>query len=250
MPPPIDPPFPYDNPDDPIIVRPTRAEDFGGIIDLSQRVYGAPWKEAQLASHLEVFPQGQVVAVERDGGRVVGMAASLIVWWNDYDMHVTWSDITDRGMFTNHDPEHGRTLYGAEVMVDSTLQGKGIGKRIYAARRQICRGLGLLRIRAGARLRNYHKYADQMPAEEYVRKIVSKELGDPTLSFQLKQEFRVLAVVTGYLKYDPESLGYAAVIEWLNHQVAKRSDYQARDTTFMPDIQKQRATLAQKRKEP
>jgi hypothetical protein len=26
----------------------------------------------------------------------------------------------------------------------------------------------------------------------------------------------VLAVVSGYLRHDPESLGFAAVIEWLN----------------------------------
>jgi hypothetical protein len=39
---------------------------------------------------------------------------------------------------------------------------------------------------------------------------------DATLSFQLRRGFRVLAVVGGYLKNDPESLGYAAVIEWQN----------------------------------
>jgi GNAT superfamily N-acetyltransferase len=244
--PPTDPPFPYDNPSDPIIVRHTQAEDFDGIIEMSLHVYGGAWRKEQLASHLDVFPQGQVIAVERGTGRVVGMAASLIVFWDDYDMNVNWSDITANGFFTNHDPQRGRTLYGAEVMVEPDMQGHGIGKKIYAARRHICRSLGLLRIRAGARLRGYSRYAQQMTADEYVRKIVNKELGDPTLSFQLKQEFRVLAVVKDYLRHDPESLGYAAVIEWLNHLVARRSDYQARDTTFMPDILKLRATLAGK----
>ncbi|GEM_PF-1459647 len=43
------------------------------------------------------------------------MAASLIVLWNDYDMKASWRDFTDHDMFTNHDPERGRTLYGAEV---------------------------------------------------------------------------------------------------------------------------------------
>ena len=47
------------------------------------------------------------------------------------------------------------------------------------------------------------------------------EIGDPTLSFQLRQGFHVLAVVQGYLRNDPESLGYAAVIEWINEAVVQ-----------------------------
>jgi hypothetical protein len=71
-----------------------------------------------------------------------------------------------------------------------------------------------------------------LSAEDYVIKVIKGELGDPTLSFQLKQCFHVLAVVSGYLRHDPESLGYAAVIEWLNERVAKTEDYARRDPRF------------------
>jgi GNAT superfamily N-acetyltransferase len=200
-------------------VRNTREEDFAGIIDLSRRVYpGAPpWTIGQLSSHLAVFPEGQFVAV--DGGRVVGMAASLIVYWDDYDIHTSWRDFTAVGTFANHDPERGRTLYGAEVMVDPERQGTGIGSMIYKARAALVTRLGLRRIRAGARLRGYHRYATQLSAEEYVARVERRELIDPTLSFQLKRGFRVIAVVPDYLRHDPESAGYAAVIEWLNPAV-------------------------------
>lgn len=219
---------------DRIIVRNTRPEDFDDIIALSRKVYptAPPWGKDQLASHLKVFPEGQFVAVEETSGRIVGMAASLIVNWSDYDMKVNWRDITDAGMFTNHDPETGRTLYAAEVMVDPDMQGRGIGKRLYAARRELTRRLGLLRIRAGARLRGYAAVADRMTPEEYVRKVVNRELGDPTLSFQLKQGFRVIGVVRDYLPNDPASCGHAAVIEWINHQVATRRDYRKRDPQY------------------
>ena len=90
-----------------------------------------PWNEQQLTSHLDVFPEGQFVAVEEPGGRIVGMAASLILLWDEYEMHMNWRDFTDHGMFTNHDAENGRTLYGAEVMVDPAVQRRGIGKRLY-----------------------------------------------------------------------------------------------------------------------
>lgn len=217
-----------------IIVRNTRLEDFSGIIELTQAVYTSslPWSETQLASHLRIFPEGQYVAVKSDSQKVVGMMASLIILWDDYDLNASWRDFTSSGMFTNHDPQNGRTLYGAEVMVDPAEQGKGIGKKLYRARRKLVERLGLLRIRAGARLRGYHRYQDQMSAEEYAIKVINKEIGDPTLSFQLNQGFHVLAVVSGYLRHDPESLGHAAVIEWINPQVAQPENYAGRDPRF------------------
>ena len=221
----------------PVVVRTTRREDFAGVIEMTREVYpnSRPWSEAQLESHLQVFPDGQFVAVEEDSGRVVGMASSLILLWDDYEIDTNWRELTDAGMFTNHDPEHGRTLYGAEVMVRPSHQGLGIGKMIYSARRLLVRRLELLRIRAGARLRGYHRYADRMSAEEYVLKVVRGTLGDPTLSFQLKQGFEVIAVVPNYLGNDPDSLGYAAVIEWLNPDVATPKDYAGRDPRFLRD---------------
>lgn len=214
-------------------VRNTRESDFLQIIALCERIYpvSPPWTTRALASHLAVFPEGQFVAEDAADGAIVGMAASLIVLWDDYEMNVTWREITAGGLFTNHNP-NGRTLYGAEIMVDPQYQGQGIGKQIYGARRELCRRLKLLRIRAGARLRGYHKHADTMSAEEYVLGIVRGDVTDPTLTFQLRQGFQVLAVVPNYLRSDPDSLGWAAVIEWINHKVAKRKDYQARDTRF------------------
>lgn len=198
-----------------VTVRGTRPGDFDGIIALTAAVYpGTPaWSRDQLASHLRVFPEGQLVALDPDGG-VVGMAASLVVLWDDYDDEESWRDFTDRGMFTNHDPE-GHTLYGAEVMVHPERQGLGIGKALYAARRELVERLGLRRIRAGARLRGYHTVADRMSAREYVEAIVRGELADPTLTFQIGQGFTVFGVVRNYLRHDPESLGWAALIEWV-----------------------------------
>ncbi len=215
------------------IVRQAVADDVPEIIAVCREVYprSPPWKEAQLRSHQEVFPEGQLVAVDTESGAIGGTAASLVILWDDYDMRATWRDFTDGGWFTNHNPR-GRTLYGAEVMVRPSLQGQGIGKLLYAGRRGLTRRFGLLRIRAGARLRGYHRHAADLPPEEYVERVVRGELRDPTLSFQLSQGFRVLAVVPGYLRYDPPSLGYAAVIEWLNPDVATPADEQAGDPRY------------------
>ena len=216
-------------------VRNTRLEDIEDIAALCREIYpdSPPWNERQLSSHLSVFPEGQFVAFETQTNAIVGMAASLIILWDDYDKYMSWSAFTDNGMFTNHDPR-GRTLYGAEIMVKPTLQRSGIGKKIYDTRRALVERLSLLRIRAGARLRGYHRYAHRMSAEEYVMRVVQGRLHDPTLTFQLKHGFHVLAVVSGYLHFDPESRGFAAIIEWINQKVAKSEDYAGRDPRFLP----------------
>jgi len=217
-------------------VRNTRTEDFQGIIELSKSVYpqSPPWKQEQLTSHLEVFPEGQFVAVVEDSNKVVGMAASLIILWDDYDLDAEWRDFTDHGYFRNHNATLGHTVYGAEIMVHEEYQGKGVGSEIYRARQELTERLRLLRIRAGSRLRGYHNYAVNLSAQEYTIRVVQGEIYDPTLSFQIHRGFHVLAVVGGYLRNDPESLGYAALIEWLNPALAKPQDWAGRNPIFNP----------------
>jgi GNAT superfamily N-acetyltransferase len=216
-----------------VAVRRTRPQHFDALIELCRAVYPrtAPYGKEQLRSQHETFPEGQMVAVARDPVHptetgeqtVVGMAASLILSWEDYEPQDAWRDFTDHGMFTNHDPG-GRTLYGAEVMVHPAWQGRGVGSKIYEARRGLAQRLGLRRIRAGARLRGYHRYADRMSARQYVDRVIAGEIRDPTLTFQLHRGFRVLHVVSGYLRGDPESLGWAAVIEWLDPEAGDERD--------------------------
>jgi GNAT superfamily N-acetyltransferase len=218
-----------------IRIRPTQPNDFDAITALSARVYPGepPWTAEYLASHREAFPEGQLVAEDADTGDIVGMAATLIVNWDDYDRLDSYRDMTGGMLFTNHDPE-GRTLYGAEVMVDPERRRLGIGAKIYAARRELAERLGLLRIRAGARLPGYRKHAGAMTAEQYVIRVVRGELRDPTLSFQIAQGFHVLAVVPDYLRGDKQSRGYAALIEWLNPAQASPADYARRNPRFLP----------------
>ena len=232
-----------------VIVRNTRPEDFPAIIELTRETYpqSPPWSVEQLTSHQKRFPEGQFIAADAATGVVVGMAASLIVMWDEYDTNTAWRHFTHYGTFNNHDPGRGRTLYAAEIMVHPTCQERGIGGKIYQARRRLTRRLGLLRIRAGARLRGYSRHAERMSAEDYVIRVIRRELHDPTLSFQLNQGFRVLAVTPEYLIHDDESLGYAAVIEWLNPNIggvqerAAEQDPRFDPVALMPDANRARA---------
>jgi ribosomal protein S18 acetylase RimI-like enzyme len=235
------PDHPVSQPQPEVLVRNTEPRDFAGITELCRRTYPdtPPWNAEQLLSHLSVFAEGQFVAVFGAEETVVGMCASLIVDWEDYAMLDSWEQFTADGMFTNHDPHRGRTLYGAEVIVDSGLQHHGIGDKLYCARRELTESHKLLRIRAGSRLRGYSHCCSRLKPEVYVVDVVEGKEYDPTLSFQLKEGFHVLAVVPHYLSDDPESMGYAAVIEWLNPELIRAEHIAGRPTRFIRNALKQ-----------
>ena len=216
-------------------IRNTEPRDFAGIGDLCRRVYPetSPWSPEQLASHLRVFAPGQFVAVHGEDERVVGMTSSLIVRWDHYDMFDDWDQFTAHGTLTNHDPEHGHTLYGVEAIVDPALQGHGLGHKIVVGQKALTQRLGLWRMRGGARLRDYCHHASKMSAADYVVAVVHGEIMDHTLTFHLHEGFHVLAVIPHYLSDDSETLGYAALVEWLNPDTVQPHHYAARPTRFL-----------------
>ena len=76
-----------------------------------------------------------------------------------------------------------------------------------------------------------------MTADDYVAQVVAGRIKGPTLSFQLREGFEVIDVVKDYLGLDPESLGYAALIEWINHEVARPEDTAHRNPRFLRPAQ-------------
>lgn len=221
-----------------IVIRNTTQEHFKGISELASLSYPdiSPWTNEFLQAHLDVFPQGQFVAIEQGSGLVVGACSGLVIDWDSQPDTSSWGAITAGGTYSNHDPINGSTLFAADVMVRPGYQGQGIGRRLYEhGRFGLARQLGLWRVVAGSRLRGYHRYADRMSAEEYTIAVVNGRLNDPTLSFQLHLGFRVTSVISGYFEGDPDSLGWAAVIEWLNDDVADPDDYILADPRFSPE---------------
>ena len=201
-----------------IIIRNITKNDIPKIVDLQKdsfpdmAAYGMIWPSSFLQSHMNIFPEGQLcVEVE---GKIVGSASSLIVSLRSDHADHTWDDITGHGLFTNHDL-NGDSLYGADISIHPEFRNKAIGTMLYNVRKDMTIRLNLRRMVAGGRLYNYHRYADVMSAQEYAEKVVKGELSDPVLSFQLKNGFKFIKVLSDYL-YDKYSLNYASFIEWLN----------------------------------
>jgi hypothetical protein len=198
-------------------IRNTQPMDFPAILTMSRRVYSGLdlWRRDQLESHLQHFPEGQFVAVD-ESGAIRGMAASLIVRWDDYSMSTHIGDFTESGMFTNHDPEHGHTLYGAELMIDPGFSSYDIGFQLCRARRELTQRRGLLRIRAAVPLRGYQDFTDELSPPEYLEKVLREELEDPALSFQLRWGFNVTGILGTPIPHESQSVGWSALIEWRN----------------------------------
>lgn len=212
-----------------VLIRNLAATDIVAAADLQRRVYKTipAFRPEQFASLLERFPEGQFVA-ETDG-KLVGMAISLVILWDDYSLHHTWESVTHHGTFDTHDM-HGRTLYGAEVCVDPDTRGQGVGHHLYEARRTLCRKMNLKRIIAGGRLPGYREYATHMSPEEYAKRVIWGEFYDPVLRFQLGEGFDYCGILHGYLPTDPDSIGNAALIVWLN------PDYDPERPTLPPPV--------------
>lgn len=200
---------------DDLVIRPTNRADIPALIALQERIYPGlePWPAERVMHQLDVFPQGQVVALV--GDRLVGCASSIIINWDQWQTLHTWDAVTADGTFDTHDPA-GKTLYGAEVFVDPGVRGRRIGHWLYEARRKICRALNLKRIIACGRLPGYHRYALEMSADTYAKRVVWGDIVDPVLNFQLREGFDFCGVVEGYIPEDRESGGFASLIVWLN----------------------------------
>lgn len=206
---------------DSVIIRQTEFSDIPSIIQLQEQSFadlakiGNIWSTDELKSHLEIFPDGQLVA-ELDG-KIVGSATSLIVRLKSEYAEHNWNDVTGNGLLTTHDRK-GDSLYGADISTHPQVRHKGIGHKLYQGRKDITMKFNLKRMIAGGRLYNYCEYADRFKPTDYAKEVVDCKLHDLVLSFDLINGFKFIKILPNYLE-DARSLNYASFIEWMNpHQ--------------------------------
>jgi predicted amidohydrolase/GNAT superfamily N-acetyltransferase len=179
----------------------------------SYTAWGAYWKDHQIEHLLNIFPEGQL-CIKVDG-KLVGAALSLIIDYKALSDNHTYKDATGNYSFSTHNPD-GDVLYGIEVFIHPDYRGLRLGRRLYDARKELCENLNLRAIIAGARLPKYAENSKNLSPKEYIEKVKTKQLYDPTLSFQISNGFHVRKILKGYMPGDVESLEYAALIEWIN----------------------------------
>lgn len=206
-----------------LLLRHLTLEDYPQIADLMDQVYGnlgGAWKKEQYMSQITRFAEGQI-GIE-DNGVLVAAAFSMIVIYGQFgDIH-TYAQITGDGYLTHHTMD-GDTLYGVDIFVHPKSRGLRLGRRLYDARKDLCRNFNLRRFIAGGRIPGYAKYADSLTPVRYIEQVKSREIFDPVLSFQLANGFHVRKLLTGYLPVDGDSHGYATLLEWINLDYVEKS---------------------------
>jgi len=227
-----------------IQVRPLTIDDFEAMVAMQKRCFPGmqPWRRDQIESQLRIFPEGQL-GVEYKG-RLVASSSSLIVDSSQYTEWHNWQAIADNGYITNHVP-NGDTLYGIEIMVDPEFRGLKLSRRLYDARKELCRERNIARIIIAGRIPGYGKVADKMSAREYVEAVMSKALFDPVLTAQTANGFVLKGLIPNYLPPDSESRGYAAFLEWTNldYQAGAKRRYHAVEMVRLAAVQYQMRTI-------
>lgn len=200
-----------------IDVRNLTIEDYQQLKDTMVQAYasmgGQHWKEESMQKLIHKFPEGQVVITV--DGKVVGCALSIIVNYDKFGDKHTYRDITGNFSFDTHDNK-GETLYGIEVFVHPDYRGMRLARRLYDARKTLCERFNLKMIIAGGRIPKYGMYADTLTPKEYIEKVKKREIYDPTLTFQLSNDFQVKKIIKNYLPEDEESKGLATLLIWHN----------------------------------
>jgi predicted amidohydrolase/ribosomal protein S18 acetylase RimI-like enzyme len=197
-------------------LRNTRVADYRDVKRIMDAVYpgmGGAWTREQFAGQINRFPEGQICI--EDNGRVVAAAITLIVDYNRFGDQHTYARITGDGFLTTHDP-NGDVLYGVDVFVDPEYRHMRLGRRLYDARKELCRRLNLRAIVAGGRIPGYRQYAGEMTPERYIELVQRNEIYDPILSFQLSNDFHVRRIIRNYIPDDEDSHAYATLVQWNN----------------------------------
>lgn len=227
-------------------VRLITIEDFDALTEMQLRCFPGMevWSREQIESQLAIFPEGQI-GIECDG-KLVASSSSLILEYDPRMEWHNWTKVSNNGYIRNHNA-NGDTLYGIEIMVDPEMQGMKLARRLYDARKELCRRRNIARIITAGRIPGYGKHADEMTAREYTDRVADKALADPVLTAQLANGFALQGLIPNYLPSDTASRGYATFLEWRNldfHANAKRRYHHAVEPIRTCIVQYQLRTIA------
>lgn len=194
-------------------------KDIGGVVALQKDCFPAPfpeellWNSSHISHHLEIFPEGQFVAVVDD--QVVGSASNTLISEKQFQRHLNW-DETVGGYFLDTFDRAGSTLYGLDISVHPSYRRIGLASGLYDLRFNLVRQLGITRYATSCRLPDFAAWANGSSERltEYLHAVVNGLTADRTLTPLLKIGLRVSAGLTDYMN-DPESLNCAALLEWL-----------------------------------
>lgn len=197
-------------------IVPMREEHLNGVVRLQKLAFPAPfdesllWQRWHLERHLEIFPEGQFVALF--GQQVVGSCSNTLISEEHYQAHLCWEETVGGYELSTFTP-HGTTLYGLDISVHPAFRRIGIGRTFYTERKKLVKTMNLKRFATACRLPDYSRKCEEFAHDSYVKAVQEGELEDRSLTPLLRYDVQVIEIIRDYME-DPESGNAAALLEW------------------------------------
>ncbi|MFT7476134.1 MAG: GNAT superfamily N-acetyltransferase [Verrucomicrobiales bacterium] len=185
------------------------------------------YDEGELLNLANDFPEGSVIGFDgagRDDPVAVGLGVRTFFDFDD-PQHNLKNFFSAAPTESGDDPA-APWYYGTDIVVRPDYRRRGIGRELYDLRKQMCIDLNLEGIVAGGVIPGYSDHKDVMSADDYVAKVVARELYDRTLTFQLENGFEAPCALADYIN-DPEVNNYASLIVWRNAAYVRPTDSRA-----------------------
>ncbi len=197
-----------------IHVTNTRLEHVQALEDIQRLVFGhlpeiAQFTATMYSRHIEIFPDGQFIALVTEGDQSVVAGATTTFRTADFD-HIRHPFDGSTSWLSDHDDD-GEWLYGVDISVHPAYQRRGVATQIYVARADLVKRLNLRGEVAAGLLAGYHRYQKDLTIEQYVEKVIARELIDPTVSAQMRNGFVIRDILYNYVD-NPQANNCAALI--------------------------------------
>jgi 4-aminobutyrate aminotransferase / (S)-3-amino-2-methylpropionate transaminase / 5-aminovalerate transaminase len=166
------------------------------------------FRRAHFLKHMELFGDGQLVAL--DGDKVVGATSTVRLDFDFNHVDHTFADIIQGGWLTSHQPG-GAWLYGADLSVRPQYRGRGLASALYAARQELVWRLKLKGQVTAGMIPGYGPLKDTMTAQQYYESVLAGRMRDPTLSMQMNVGFEPRGLLANYLD-DPICDNYSVLL--------------------------------------
>lgn len=181
----------------------------------------------KFVSRARVFPDGFFLGYE--SGIIVGVSTSEISNFEPSDDIKSWEFITNNGYITpsesddkisqGHDPK-GNSLYVVSLGVRPYYSGRGVGRALIEAQKQLVVARNLKYLFLGSRAPCFAEAKMKNPTlsiDEFVGATDDNgQLLDDDIRFYTRSGLRIAQIKENYMEDDPESMNYGVIMYWEN----------------------------------
>lgn len=116
----------------------------------------------QIESRLEIFPEGQTAAIDKETGILAGTIYAVIRNADQLQNVKGWHDLTGEGYGRTHNPD-GDSLICYAIQTDSSIHGAA--RSLVNAQREVANRLGT-RLHVFTRPSGYRQFLEEMEAQD------------------------------------------------------------------------------------